>query len=72
MSGFTSLGNARARASASDADIVERLLYWSEDCRRRGLCAEGMVMFDAMTEIELLRGLMAPAPASGLNRSVKL
>jgi hypothetical protein len=48
----------RARAAASAADIVMRLHYWSEDCRRRGLCAEGKVMFDAMNEIDMLRSIV--------------
>lgn len=49
------LGNERTTNSALEADIVHKLNYWSEDLRSRGLLVEGVVMYEAATEIMMLR-----------------
>lgn len=55
MADPTRMNTERALAASTPADIVHQLNYWSEDLRRRGAMVEGCIMFDAATEITMLR-----------------
>lgn len=52
-----------ALSAALEADVVHKGDFWSEELRRRGLHAEGVVMHELVSEIMFLRGVCGAQPS---------